>query len=65
MHTPPTAGSFFAISSKTSVKGVIGYPAKNLQPAATIASAIASLPWSSRRWVGERTGRMETVDPLT
>ena len=42
---PPTSGSLLAKYSGISFCGVIGYPAKNLQPALTAASAIASQPF--------------------
>ncbi len=44
MQTPPSSGRRLAKCSSSSVNGVIGYPAKNRQPAAIAASAIASEP---------------------
>ena len=41
MNIPPTFGNRSAILSATSVDGVIGYPAKNLQPPAIAPSAQA------------------------
>jgi hypothetical protein len=44
MAIPPTCGSLFERCSAISLAGVIGYPAKNRHPAASAASAHASLP---------------------
>jgi hypothetical protein len=44
MAIPPTCGSLFERYSAISLAGVIGYPAKNRHPAASAASAHASLP---------------------
>jgi len=49
IKTPPTAGSLYDITSLISVAGVIGYPAKNRQPAASAPSTMASLP-CRRSW---------------
>ena len=43
--TPPSSGSRLDKYSGISFCGVIGYPAKNRQPARTAASAIASFPF--------------------
>src|SRR6185369_8595506 len=56
MHTPLTSGRCLAIPSKTSVKGVMGYPAKNRQPAATMALAIASDPSMNSRAMSSSLG---------
>jgi hypothetical protein len=44
MAIPPTCGSLFDRCSAISLDGVIGYPAKNRQPAAIAPSAHASFP---------------------
>jgi hypothetical protein len=44
INTPFFLGSFAAICSATSVEGVIGYPPKKRQPAASAPSAQAVLP---------------------
>ncbi len=46
-NVPPTAGSARAMCSAISDDGVIGYPAKNRQPAASAPSAHAWFPWMS------------------
>jgi hypothetical protein len=49
MKTPSTAGSLYDITSLISVAGVMGYPAKKRQPAASAPSTMASLP-CKRSW---------------
>ena len=44
-NVPPISGNLREICSAISLAGVIGYPAKNRQPAAIAASAIAMLPY--------------------
>ena len=51
MAIPPVWGSLFARCSAISVAGVIGYPAKNLHPAAMAASAQAWFPCQKRVFV--------------
>ncbi len=44
MKRPPTMGNLRERNSAISEEGVMGYPPKNLHPAATAPSAHASLP---------------------
>jgi hypothetical protein len=44
MQIPPEGGSSFNMVFKMLVAGVIGYPAKKLQPASHAALAITSFP---------------------
>jgi hypothetical protein len=50
INFPPTLGNSRAIYSAISVEGVIGYPAKNLTPAAIAPAPQASLPNIKALW---------------
>jgi hypothetical protein len=45
MNMPPISGNLLEMCSATSLAGVIGYPAKNRQPAAIAPSATATSPY--------------------
>jgi len=45
INMPPTSGNLLEMCSAISLAGVIGYPAKNRQPAAIAPSAIAMFPY--------------------
>src|ERR1017187_4529321 len=53
MKMPPTVGILDAKRSTTSVEGVMGYPAANRAPAASVPSQQAWSP--SRKWTPVRT----------